>query len=114
MFVLAQHWHFHTPRQMLETLTRSEFLDAMSFYLLDPPGDRRADMRAMAAAMLASGNSSTAPNMIYPYYGNTFDEELQAEAFIDQLEAMQTTTFGPSFDPKPTAQAAPGLDVPNV
>ena len=73
---------------MLETLTRQEYLDAMSFYLLDPPGDRRADMRAMAAAMLASGNSSSAPNMIYPYYGNTFDEEMQAEEFIDQLEAM--------------------------
>lgn len=91
MFVLAQHWHFHSPRQMLLALTRQEYLDAMACYLLDPPGDRRADMRAMAAAMVASGNSSSAPNMIYPYYGNSFDDELHAEEFINQLEAMHAS-----------------------
>ncbi len=72
---------------MLRELSREELLDALAFYQLDPPGDRRADMRAMAAGMLASGNSDRAPNMIYPFYGTTFDEEQEAEAFIDALEA---------------------------
>jgi hypothetical protein len=74
---------------MLRELSREELLDALAFYQLDPPGDRRADMRAMAAGMLASGSSERAPNMIYPYYGTTFDEEQEAEEFIDSLEQME-------------------------
>jgi hypothetical protein len=81
---------------MLQTLTRSELLDAFAFHSIDPAGDRRHDMRAMAAALIASGTGNATPNMIYPYFGNSFDEEQQAEEFIDQLEAMHTQTPDPS------------------
>lgn len=75
---------------MLLGLSRSELLDALAFYEIDPPGQRRADMRAMASGLLASGNCQSAPNMIYPYFGASFDEELEAEAFIDELIASKS------------------------
>lgn len=58
-------------------------LDALAFYEIDMPGERRADMRSMVAAICTSGAAKDdPPKPIYPYYGESIEDLIEDEEEI--------------------------------
>lgn len=80
---------------MLKTLSREEMLDALAFYEIDMPGERRADMRSMVAAICAAGGAKDdPPKPIYPYYGESIEDIVEDEEEIAFMMEMQETDEG--------------------
>ena len=72
---------------MLRELTREELLDALAFYAIDPPGDRRADLRAMVATIATTG-SDDPPKAMYPYYGDSIEQMIEDEEQIAYMKSI--------------------------
>jgi hypothetical protein len=81
---------------MLKTLSPEEMLDALAFYEIDMPGERRADMRSMVAAICtAGGTKDDPPRPIYPYYGESIEDQIEDEEEIEFMMEMQDEYQGP-------------------
>jgi hypothetical protein len=72
---------------MLKALSRDELLDLIAFYEIDPPGDRRADLRAMSASIVALAPSDM-PKALYPYYGESVEDMIEDEEQIEYMKQI--------------------------
>lgn len=71
---------------MIDELTEEEFLDLQALYEIDPTGPRRDDMRAYSAAIVSTGLAEQQPSLFYPYFGESFEDELEHEAIMKDLK----------------------------